>query len=69
MSIVAKVVAALVIVAGATLIVVSYLTPTDDAQDALVIPFLIFWTAIAVGIVWALDRAIRTVWRNFAKPS
>ena len=70
MSRVAKVGVALVVVAGAVVTVIAYWTGRDstDGQEALVIPFLIFWTAVAVGFVW-IDRAIGALRRHLAGPS
>jgi hypothetical protein len=60
--------AALVVIAGAVLAVLAYRTPsTGDGQEALVIPFIVFWTFIALVLVWGLDRAIRAYWRDYLK--
>ena len=61
----------LVLIAGIVLTVIAYQTGKDstDGQEALVIPFLIFWTIMALGAVWLVDRGIQALWRNFAKPS
>ena len=42
--------------------VLAYRTPsTGDGQEALVIPFIVFWTLLAVGLIWLLDWMIRAV--------
>jgi hypothetical protein len=65
-----KVAMALVVVAGIAVAVIAYFTGRDstDGQEALVIPFVIFWTILALCVVWAVDQAIRAMWRNFVKP-
>lgn len=70
MSKVAKVAMALLSLTGAALIVIAYWTGRDstDAQQALVIPFLVLWTLLAVAGVWVLDRAIRALRRRFGNP-
>ena len=57
--------------AGAALTVIAYLAGRDstDAQEALVVPFMIYWTAIAVSLVFLLDRFIGHLRRSFARPS
>jgi len=61
----------LVCLAGAALAVVAYVSGRDstDGQAALVVPFVIFWTAIAASVVVLLDRFIGHLRRSFAKPS
>jgi hypothetical protein len=66
-----KVAMVLVLIAGIVVTVIAYESGKDstDGQEALVIPFLIFWTVMALGAIWLVDRGIRALWRNFAKPS
>jgi hypothetical protein len=61
----------LVGVAGAALTVIAHLSVRDspDGQAALVVPFMIFWTAIAVSLVFLLDRFIGHLRRSVAKRS
>ena len=56
---------------GAVLAVAEYLSGRDsaDAQQALVVPFVIFWTAIAASVVVLLDRFIGHLRRSFVSPS
>jgi len=62
MSRAAVVVAVLVVAAGVVVAVLAYRTPsTGDGQEALVIPFIVFWTLLAVGLIWLLDWMIRAV--------
>jgi uncharacterized membrane protein YphA (DoxX/SURF4 family) len=70
MSKVGKMATVIVLVAGAILVAIAYWTGRDstDAQEALVIPFLIFWTLLAVAGVWTLDRVVAWVRRYFAEP-
>jgi hypothetical protein len=70
MSKVALVAAGLVVVAGAIVFVLAYRTPTTgDGQEAIVRPFVVFWTVLGVAVVWGVDRTIRAIRRYFAKPS
>jgi peptidoglycan/LPS O-acetylase OafA/YrhL len=55
-----RVLATLVVVAGLILGVIVYIESqgSSDGQQALVWPFLIFWTGLALFVVWALDRLL-----------
>jgi hypothetical protein len=47
--------------------IAAYRSPHEDAQDALVIPFVVFWTIVAaLGIVIA-DRLVRGLWRRVVR--
>ena len=62
MSRAATVVAVLVAAAGVAVAVLAYRTPsTGDGLEALVIPFIVFWTLLAVALVWFLDWTIRAI--------
>ena len=69
MSAIAKFAMVLAGIAGAIIAVVAYLDGRDstDAQEALVVPFVVFWTGLALVLIWMLDGIIRAVWRYFAK--
>lgn len=62
---------ALVVVAGIAVAVTAYYTGRDstDGQEALVIPSVIFWTTLALGVVWAVVQAVRAMRRKFVNPS
>jgi hypothetical protein len=64
----AVIVAVLVVGAGVAVTFLAYRTPTTgDGQEALVIPFIIFWTVLAVGLVWLLDWVIRAIRREYRR--
>jgi hypothetical protein len=74
---VGKLAIALVLLACVVLGVVIQIDLRDstDAQGGLAMPFLIFWTALALAAVAFLDYLARTIrrawraWRDIAKPS
>ena len=51
----------LVALAGTVIAIAAYEVGRDsgDGQEALVLPFVILWTVVALVVVWALDRAYR----------
>ncbi len=51
----------LVAFSGTVVAIAAYEDGRDsgDGQEALVVPFVIFWTVVALAIVWGVDRAIR----------
>jgi hypothetical protein len=55
----------LVALGGTVLGIVAYEAGRDsgDGQEALVLPFVAFWTVVALAAVWGLDRLIRN-WRR-----
>lgn len=69
MSRVAKVAMVAVLIAGILLVALDQRSDSTDAQAALVTPFLIFWTILALAAIALLDVIVRAMWRHFAKPS
>ena len=49
----------LVALAGTVIAIAAYEVGrvSGDGQEALVLPFVVFWTVVALVVVWALDRA------------
>ena len=60
----------LVVIAGAALFAVAYLAGkgSTDGQEALVLPFVVFWTVCALVVVWLADFSVRAVW-EWVRPS
>jgi hypothetical protein len=47
--------------AGAVVTVVLYMKSrgTGDAQEAMLVPFAIYWTVVAVTLIWMIDAVVR----------
>jgi hypothetical protein len=66
---IAKVMMLLLLAAGAVAVFYAQRHPTDDAQDALVIPGIIFATLMAIAAVWVVDVIVRALRRHYVKPT
>jgi Zn-dependent protease with chaperone function len=49
--------------AGAVVAVVFYWKSRDstDAREVLLVPLAVFWTVVAVAVIWAVDGFVRSV--------
>ena len=47
--------------AGAVVTVVLYMKSrgTGDAREAMLVPFAIYWTVVAVTLIWMIDAVVR----------
>jgi hypothetical protein len=61
MSWIGRIAFSLVAVGGAVLFFIARESGKDstDGQEALVLPFVVFWTLVALGVVWFADWLIR----------
>jgi hypothetical protein len=57
----------LLLVAAVVVGVAAYRAPHDDAQDALVIPFIVLWTAIAAVAIIVIDLLVQVMWRRLIR--